>query len=369
MVFNYPTPTLRIFLDTEVFVSASFNYQNSLFKKLVDLVEKGELVLYLTTVTRQEILSNIEKEVNLSDSSLKKLHKEFRKKAKIFYNHHDFKSLFSLSYSKNEISQDLKNQFLDYLEKVKAQILTLDKVSPEDIFEKYFNNLAPFKEGKKKNEFPDAFAIAALEKEAIDNQFKIYVISKDNDWQTACGRNKNLICLENIEKFLEQQIIVATKYKNINLYYEFLDNNFEQFKQKITGNFEELEFSLGGGYDFADWGSEEIEVTVESIELKEKTLVEINDEIMAFELNIEISFLADVRYDSLEFAIFDREDDRYYNVERAEEQVPQQIIIPVEVHLSYSINPSGDLLLDEIIDIWLDPHNSISTIEVDSEYI
>ncbi len=236
------------------------------------------------------------------------------------------------------------------------------------IFDKYFNNLPPFKEGKKKNEFPDAFAIAALEKEAMDNDFKIYVISQDNDWQTACKGNNNLIGLENIEKFLEQQIIIATKYKDINLYYEFLDSNFEQFKQKISDKFEELEFSLGGGYDFADCGSEEIEITVESVKLEDKTLVEIDDETMTFELNVEISFLADVSYDSLEVAVFDREDDRYYNVEREEQQVHQQITIPVEVHISYLINTSGNLLLDEIIDISLDPHNSINTIEVDSEY-
>lgn len=368
MVFNYPTPIFKIFLDTEVFVSASFNYQNSLFEKLVDLVDNGELVLYLTTVTRQEILSNIEKEVNHSDSSLKTLHKEFRKKAKIFYNHQNLKSLFSLNYNKDEISQDLKNQFLNYLEKTKTKIISVDKVSPEYIFDKYFNNLPPFKEGKKKNEFPDVFAIVALEKEAIDNEFKVYVISKDNDWQTACERSNNLIRLENIEKFLEQKIIISSKYQDINLYYEFLDDNFDQFRQKISDKFEEIEFSLGGGYDFADWGSEEIEVTVKSIELEDKTLVEIDDETMTFELNVEISFLADVSYDSLEVAVFDREDDRYYNVEREEQQVHQQIAIPVEVHISYLINTSGDLLLDEIIDIWLDPHNSINTIEVDSEY-
>lgn len=133
-MFNYPTPIFRIFLDAEVFVSASFNYQNSSFKKLVGLVDNGELVLYLTTVTRQEILSNIEKEVNHSDSSLKTLHKEFRKKARIFYNHQNLKSLFSLNYNKDEICQELKNQFLDYLEKTEAQIISVDKVSPEDIF-------------------------------------------------------------------------------------------------------------------------------------------------------------------------------------------------------------------------------------------
>lgn len=367
MVFIYPTPDFRIFLDTEVFVNANFDYQNSSFKKLVDLVDNRELVLYLTTVTYQEILSNIEKEVNNSDASLKTLHKEFRKKARIFHNHQNLKSLFSLNYNKDEIFQELKNQFLYYLKITEAQIISVDKVSPKNIFDKYFNNKPPFKEGKKKSEFPDAFAIAALEKEAMDNDFKVYVISQDNDWQMACKGNNNLICLENVEKFIEQQIIIATKYKDINLYYEFLDNNFDQFKQKISDNFEELEFSLGGGYDSADWGSEEIEVTVESIKLEDKTLVEIDDEKMTFELNVEVGFLANVNYDSLEVAVFDREDDRYYNVQREKEEVHQNIIIPIEVYISYRRNMSGDLLLDEIIDIYLNPHYS-KTIEIDSEF-
>ncbi len=37
MVFNYPTPVFRIFLDTEVFVSANFNYQGNSFLKLIEL--------------------------------------------------------------------------------------------------------------------------------------------------------------------------------------------------------------------------------------------------------------------------------------------------------------------------------------------
>ncbi|MEM8719170.1 MAG: PIN domain-containing protein [Cyanobacteria bacterium P01_G01_bin.39] len=188
MVFNYPTPIFRIFLDTEVFVSANFNYQDSSFTKLVDLVNNDELVLYITTVTRNEILSNIEKEVHNSDSSLKTIHKEFRKNAKILYNYQNFKSLFSLNHNKDETCQELKNQFLNYLEKIKAQVISVDQVSPEDIFDQYFNNLPPFKEGKKKYEFPDAFSIAALEKEAMNNDFKIYVISRDNDWQKACEK-------------------------------------------------------------------------------------------------------------------------------------------------------------------------------------
>lgn len=95
--------------------------------------------------------------------------------------------------------------------------------------------------------------------------------------------------------------------------------------------------------------------------------MEIDDEKMTFELNVEVGFLANVNYDSLEVAVFDREDDRYYNVQREKEEVHQNIIIPIEVYISYRRNMSGDLLLDEIIDIYLNPHYS-KTIEIDSEF-
>ncbi|MEM7590971.1 MAG: hypothetical protein AAF383_05540 [Cyanobacteria bacterium P01_A01_bin.83] len=107
---------------------------------------------------------------------------------------------------------------------------------------------------------------------------------------------------------------------------------------------------------------------MKSVELEDKTLVEIDDETMTFELDVEVSFLADVSYDSLEFAVFDREDDRYYNVEREKEEVDQNVIILTEIHISYQRDTSGDLLLYKIIDFWLDPHNSINTNEIDSRF-
>ena len=368
MLLNYPIPIFRVFLDTEVFVSANFNYQENSFKKLIELVDNGSLVLYQTTVTYKEVLSNIEQEVKISNSGFKTLTRDFRKQAKIFYNAPTLKSLFSIKPNPDEICNLLKDQFKDYLEKTKAKIISIDKVSPEKVFDKYFSNLPPFKEGKKKSEFPDAFSIEALEKEARDNNFIIHVISNDNDWKNACSQSDNLFCIDNIEKFLEKQIIIATKYKDITLYYEFLENNFYQFEREISNRCDDLEFSLGDGYDFADLGTEEIDINVESIELKDKTLIEIDGDTMTFELDVEISFLADVSYDSLEFAVYDREDSQYYNVEREVERVHQQITMPVEVHLSYKRNNSDDLIFDEVIDISLDPHNLVNTIDIHSEY-
>ena len=370
MVLKYPIPIFRVFLETEVFVNANFNYQENSFKKLIELVDDASLVLYQTTVTYKEVLSNIEQEVKISNSGFKALTKDFRRQAKIFYNIPNLKSLFSIKPNPDEICNLLKDQFEDYLEKTKAKIISIDKVSPEKVFDKYFSNLPPFKEGKNKNEFPDAFSIEALEKEARDNNFTIHVISNDNDWKNACSQSDNLVCIDNIEKFLEKQIIVATKYKDINLYYDFLENNFYQFEREISNRCDDLEFSLGDGYNFnfAELGSEEIDVKVESIELKDKTLIEIDDDTMTFELDVEISFLADVSYSSLEFAVYDKEDEQYYNVEPKVERVHQQIAMPVEVHLSYKRNNSDDLIFDQVIDISLDPHNLVNTIDIHPEY-
>ena len=49
------------------------------------------------------------------------------------------------------------------------------------LFRDYFARRAPFGAGKKKSEFPDALALNALERTAVDRGISILVVSKDFD--------------------------------------------------------------------------------------------------------------------------------------------------------------------------------------------
>jgi hypothetical protein len=83
--------------------------------------------------------------------------------------------------------------------------MVLDDTSLVDtatIFDAYFANEPPFGAGAKKNEFPDALALWALERVAEQRDKGIMVVSKDGDWDAFCKKSKLLYLVPDIERAL-----------------------------------------------------------------------------------------------------------------------------------------------------------------------
>ena len=52
---------------------------------------------------------------------------------------------------------------------------------------------APFNAGKKRKEFPDAFAVEMLDAHAQEEKIYMAVVSSDPDFQSACQRYSSLL--------------------------------------------------------------------------------------------------------------------------------------------------------------------------------
>jgi hypothetical protein len=139
-------------------------------------------------------------------------------------------------------------------------------------------------------------------------------------------------------------------------------------EQKIAEKFKEIEVVLSDAYDFVEFDSEYIEVEVNSVKIIDKILVNLNEPFIIFELSAEISFSANISYDSLARAYWDKEDERYYSVEHIEDKVNQTITLPVEVELSFSIDNLGNLSIDAIENVMLNPRQSADTIEIKPDW-
>lgn len=71
--------------------------------------------------------------------------------------------------------------------------------SGPSVLSAYFGGRAPFEvSGAKKNEFPDAFALATLESWARKNETKVLVVSRDIGCQNACKASEFLACYSNL---------------------------------------------------------------------------------------------------------------------------------------------------------------------------
>jgi hypothetical protein len=88
----------------------------------------------------------------------------------------------------------------------------MQKVPTETIYTAYFEERPPFGSGGKKNEFPDALALNALELEAVDKNISILVVSKDKDWRSFCESSVRLYYLSELETALD---LIASAPVNI----------------------------------------------------------------------------------------------------------------------------------------------------------
>ena len=71
------------------------------------------------------------------------------------------------------------------------------------VFAAYFGQKPPFGRGKKKSEFPDAFAVAALGAWCSKESSELYIVSGDADMRGACNENGPLHSMPRLVNFLD----------------------------------------------------------------------------------------------------------------------------------------------------------------------
>ena len=285
-----PPPRL-VALDTQVFESYNFNYNSKVFRTLVELAQQEKIRLLLTSVTLHEIRAHITKRAVLTSQAIEQTINDLKKKdfkpqgdtkRVRFPANSDLLNEFKtkvqeLAPNFDQINQELLDQLEAFLQETDFKIIEVDRVSVVDIFKNYFSGTPPFGEGKKKYEFPDAFALLALQKEAEDRNRIIYVVSGDSDWEKFCSSSEGLSLIGKLDELLET-IIRETDSDEVDECYELYSDKEDEIKGYIHNNFPALNFSIDlSGTSLIEWGSEEIEVEVNSVDIIHSSLVNIDD--------------------------------------------------------------------------------------------
>ncbi len=251
--------------------------------------------------------------------------------------------------------------------------IEVDQVSVVEIFENYFSGAPPFGEGKKKDEFPDAFALLALQQEAKDRKKVIYVVSGDRDWENFCSlRSENLTCIKKLDKLLETISQETDSKEEVDLCYKLYKEKEYQIKRGIEDKFLALYFSidLSGTSLEIESGSEEIKIFVNSVDITDYSLLYINNSnveqpSVVFKLDADVNYDANVSYEILEFAIIT--DNKYYVDETTTRNkvFTHSIDFNVEVTLTLYRDENDFLHNADIKKINIDPNNILSEVIVD----
>ncbi len=81
--------TKHVFLDTSIYIQNNFDFDGKTFQSLIDLVSEERVILYNTSITENEVLSNIKRRVDETRERVNSL-----KKAYVLRGTSPFQSIF-----------------------------------------------------------------------------------------------------------------------------------------------------------------------------------------------------------------------------------------------------------------------------------
>jgi hypothetical protein len=243
--------TQNVFIDTEVFDHHSRDFQSANLRILRRLGASEKINLFLTEITKHEVCAHIDSDGKEAFKRLQNYKRVSRAVKRIIP---DPKLEPE---DEGAIQTDLQKEFEEFIKDSKIEILSVDDVAAGPIFKKYFKQRPPFGDKNKKSEFPDAFALAALEQWCKRMSAKMYVVSGDRDWRRTCKANANLLHIgrldELLEKFGDSIQITAVK--------EALSKVWDHVVEDIERDAYNLDFFVSD--NLVDGEAEDIEIEVE----------------------------------------------------------------------------------------------------------
>ncbi len=284
--------TRNIFIDASIFIGKNYNYRNIDFEQLSRLAKSDQANVFVTNITISEVEAHIDTDIMKAIQALKKFQKDT--KVRVLKNVDDspFKELFQ-EIDETKSNETLKCQLSKFLNEISATVLPTSEVSIDAVFDKYFGKRPPFGEGKKKSEFPDAFALEAIVAWCKENDERMYVVSTDGDLKEYCETSDCLIALNQLAEFIsvielhDEELLARSVNK-------LLNKNQDVIKEAIAKSFYKQDFWI------KDQEGHVNEVRVNELEVAEILILEVEQDVAFVHVDVETNFSADLTYDSEE---------------------------------------------------------------------
>ena len=220
----------KVFIDADVAIAMGKPPGNWIFKRLVDLVNVGLVSIVTTDVTVGQIMKHHVKDAYETLAPLRQSR---------------FRSLVSdilgidLPRKKNAdwrltLQTHLENGVAEMFEQLKAETISLDRVTPSEIFHDYTNSSGFFSPSSKPDQFADAFVFAAVVQEST-NDVPMIIVARDNDFNEPVRRHPSAVLLKSIEELFAWYALYLPA-PDLSRISEFLGNALTQhdlFRQEV----------------------------------------------------------------------------------------------------------------------------------------
>lgn len=318
--------TRKVFIDTQSFVKAGLHFDGLAFKSFRKYCEGNELFHVSTSVVERELKSKIESSVKDAISAIQ----TFRRKARMLSSLDDqkIKGLFE-EISDEDIYEKSKKVFEEFMDACSTEIVEAIGIDAEELLSLYFDRKAPFGDGKKKSEFPDAISILSL-KSYLKDEEKIYVVSDDGDLKAYCDGDPKFISVESLDKLLDIYTNhTSVRHEQVKQYFIVHE---EEIKKKIVGFLEECDV-----YNSSSWEDAEVDGGLSVLNLGDidPSVLYVDDEESRITFDIDVEFEVTVTGPDFNNGIYDREDGRMYTFDSTSRTEVVSTTFAVEMLLHY----------------------------------
>jgi hypothetical protein len=272
--------TRNVFIDTQAFVQARFDWRGRELGKILELGSARKIRLLTTNVTRREVYAHIEQRLGEAGEALRK-HAALLGQSGI--------PLDGLLQTKTPATA-AHAAFDDYLAKAHAFDIKV-RADIDKLLDDYFARRPPFGElTKRKFEFPDAIVGASLLAWCETSNSQVYVVTADAGFQSFCeAHSDRLIHLPGLSAFLSRAVTTEEILQSVASQLK----TSTQLSQLLSQQMREATASTREGHPGTMFRAQGKVAKINGIEVKDVDIVDTHD--ARFDCHIE--FLADLTLD------------------------------------------------------------------------
>ncbi|MFV8392585.1 PIN domain-containing protein [Flavobacterium sp. LB2P6] len=310
-----------IFLDTSVFESENY-FEGRNMNILFNLAKQKLIHLKITDIVYREVLARIENHAIKAVNLFKSQKLNFEKEARILRNTNvlsDYFKKINFTELKEKSKKEILEKFHQVIDEFNIEIIDSSIADIKEVLGDYFETNPPFKNGIKKNEFPDAISLNTIKKWCEETSNTVIHLSNDKDFDKY--EKKAIDCSRDLSSLLE---LLFTE--NSDIQYEFITAIYNKSITEIEGCIEnELSEDLSSSaYSKIENDAWYEDVEIDFLEINEIEIIiglinEIGEETFSYEIEMNIHFSVETYYTDLSGAIYDKEDGVWWGEERISE--------------------------------------------------
>lgn len=228
-----PTPTV-VFLDTSILAGQQYNFSSTAFATFVPAAQKAALRLLLPDPTEREIRRQIRERSKEALDALELA----RKRAPFLAKWNSFPQ-GSPSLDNWSVTRVATGEWHNFLSQFNVERLGYDMLNIKEVMDWYDLIHAPFREGKKRKDFPDAFAISMIDAYAEKHATFVAVVSEDGDFKLACERFPNLLYFKTLPRLTEH---LLAGQENVETIHAAIEQDFAKLQNAVNREVDALTF-------------------------------------------------------------------------------------------------------------------------------